>query len=60
MFADDLIVFTKNKSELKYNLISWKEALKKRNITINMEETKIMMLDLEENVEMKVEGMKLE
>ena len=34
MFADDLVVFVKNRSELKYYLMSWNEALKKRNMNI--------------------------
>ena len=60
MFADDLVVFAKNRSELKYNLILWNEALKKRNMNINMEKTKITVLDGEVNVEMEVEVIKLE
>ena len=31
VFADDLVVFTKNKTELKYNLMLWEEALTKKN-----------------------------
>ena len=60
MFADDLVVFTKNRSELKYNLMLWNEVLKKRNKNINMEKTKIMILGEEESVEMEVERNKLE
>ena len=37
IFADDLVAFAKNRSELKYNLKLWKEALKKRNVNFNME-----------------------
>ena len=29
-------LFAKNRSELKYNLMLWKEALKERNMNINM------------------------
>ena len=60
VFADDLVMFTKNRSELNYNLTYWKEALKKRNMNVNMEETKIMILGGEESVGMEVEGIKLE
>ena len=28
MFADELVVFANKRSELKYNLTLWKEALK--------------------------------
>ena len=47
-------------SELKYNLMLCKEALKKRKMNIKMEKTKIMILVVEESVEMQVEGIKLE
>ena len=60
MFLDDLVVFAKNRSELKYNSMLWNEALKKRNMNINMEETKIMILGGEQSAEMEVEGIKLE
>ena len=38
----------------------WKEAPRKRNININMENTKIMILDGGESVEMEVGDIKLE
>ena len=60
VFADDLVVFVKDRSEPKYSLMLWKEALKKRDVNINMEQTKIMILGGEENVELEVEGIKLE
>ena len=60
MFEDDLVVFTKIRSELKYNLMLWNEALKKRNMNINMEKMKIMILGGKESVEMEVEDIKLE
>ena len=37
VFVDDLVMFAKYRSELKYNLMLWNEALKKRNMNINME-----------------------
>ena len=46
-------------NELKYNLVFCKEALK-RNMNINMERKKIMILGGEESVEMEVEGFKLQ
>ena len=60
VFADDLVGFAKNRSELKYNLMLRKEALKKSNMNINIEKMKIMILGGEESVEMEVEGIKLE
>jgi len=60
MFVDDLVVFAKNRNELKHNLMLWKEVLKKRNVNINMEKTKIMILGGEESIEMGMEGIKLE
>ena len=60
VFVDDLVVFAKNKCGLKYNLMLWKEALKKKNMNINMEKTTIMILGGEESIEMEVKGIKLE
>ena len=60
VFTDDLVVFVKNRSELKYNLMLWKEAPKKKNININMEKAKIITLGGEKSVEMEVGGIKLE
>ena len=57
MFEDDLVAFAKNRSALKYNLLLWKEALK-RNMNINMEKTKIIILGEEESVEIDVEDIK--
>ena len=54
----DLVVFASNKSELKYNLTLWKQALKKENVNVNVEKTKIMILGGEESVEMEVESIK--
>jgi len=51
MFADDFVVFAKNRSGLKYNLMLWNEALKKRNMNVNMEKRKIIILGGEESVE---------
>ena len=44
----------------KNNLMRWKEALKKRNMNINMEKTKIMVLGWEESVEIEEEDIKIE
>ena len=41
VFASDLVVFAKNISELKYNFMLWKEALKKRNVNINVKKRKL-------------------
>ena len=60
MFADDLVVFVEKRSELKYNLMLWTQALKKINMNINMDEMKIMILSGEESVGMEVEGIKLQ
>ena len=60
VFADELVVFAENRSELNYNLMLWKEALKKKNMNINMKNTKILILNAEKSVEIEVEGIKLE
>ena len=41
---DDLVEFAKSRKEPKYNLMLRKVALKKRDININIEKTKIMIL----------------
>ena len=53
-------VFAKTRSELKYNLMLWKEVVKKINVNISLEKTKTMILSGEESIEMKVKGIKLE
>ena len=64
MLTDNLVkskVFAKNRSELKYNLMWWKEALKKRHMNINMKKKpKIVILGGEEGVEMKLKGIRLD
>ena len=60
MFGNDFVVFAKNRNELRYNLMLWKEAPKKRNMNINMERMIITILGGEESVEMEEDGIKLE
>ena len=36
------------------------DVLKRRNMSINMEKTKIMIINKEESIEMEVDGIKLE
>ena len=38
----------------------WKQVLKKRNMNINVQKTKIIILGGKESVEIEVEGIKLE
>jgi len=40
-FADDLVVFTKNISESKCNLMLWQEAPKTPNMNVNMDKRKL-------------------
>ena len=60
VFGDNLVVFAKNTSKLKYYLMLWKETVKKRNVNINTENMKIMILGGQESLEIEVEGIKLE
>ena len=60
VFGDDLVAFVKNRSQLKYNLMLWKETLEKRNMNINEETKKIVILGEVESIEIEVEDIKLE
>lgn len=50
VFASDLVMFVKNRNELKYNSTLCKETLK-TNININMKRTKIMIMGGKKRVE---------
>lgn len=43
-FADDLVVFAKNEKDLQNNLDIWEKALEVRNLKINVEKTKVMVI----------------
>lgn len=43
-FADDLLVYARNVNDLQVNLSIWETALKKRNMRINAEKTKVMSI----------------
>lgn len=43
-FADDLMICAKSEKELQRNLEVWNAALKQRNLKINLEKTKIMVV----------------
>src|SRR6185436_18803325 len=47
-FADDLAIIAKSEEELQHNLNIWDQELKKHNMTINIEKTKIMVISKEE------------
>lgn len=60
-FADDLVLFARSETELKHNLVVWKEALEKRNMRINMEKTKIMAVgSVEETIHIEIDKVQLE
>lgn len=42
-FADDLVVFAKNETELKKNLNIWNEKLKRKKLKLNEDKTKVMI-----------------
>ncbi|VEN48479.1 unnamed protein product [Callosobruchus maculatus] len=43
-FADDLVIFARNKKELQYNLQIWNDALHRKNMKINTKKTTIMTI----------------
>lgn len=60
-FADDLIVFAKNEQDLQTNLNLWKTALQQRNMKININKTKVMVIGKNNiKVEISLDGRKLE
>ena len=52
-FADDLAIFAENKQELQRNLEIWKMALAARNLRINLNKTKTMVIG-KEDVEVSI------
>ncbi|KAJ4432109.1 hypothetical protein ANN_20724 [Periplaneta americana] len=47
-FAGDLVLLAKTENDLKHNLSVWNRELKKRNMKINVEKTKTMIISREE------------
>src|SRR3978361_534682 len=61
VFADDLVLLARNGHELEHSLRTWKEALAARNMRVNEDKIKIMVVgDGNLNVELENDGMKLE
>lgn len=60
-FADDLVVYAKNKDVLQYNLNIWAKALETKNLKINIEKTKVMLLGKgEEEISVKLDDVEIE
>lgn len=60
-FADDLVVYAKNEKDLQTNLDIWKTALQKRNLKINAEKTKVMLIGKEnKELEIQLNGNRME
>jgi Reverse transcriptase (RNA-dependent DNA polymerase)/Endonuclease-reverse transcriptase len=62
LFADDLVLFAKNEKDLKQNIMAWRNALKKRNMNINVEKTNIMVIGEEEQdtqIDMEIDEVKV-
>lgn len=43
-FADDLAIFAKNEKDMQFNLEIWEEALRKRNLKMNLDKTRVMKI----------------
>lgn len=48
VFADDLVIFAKSERYLQYNLNIWNKALQDRNLRINVDKTKVMVIGKED------------
>lgn len=61
VFADDLLLLAQNEEELQHSVQIWKEALAARNLKINMEKTKVMVVGEERIcVGVEMDGTRLE
>ena len=61
LFADDLVILARSEVELQSNIETWRVALSKRNMKINMEKTRVMVVGKErKNVKIEVDGRKLQ
>lgn len=53
-FADDLAIWAKNEKELQENLEIWNRSLQTRNLKINTEKTKVMVIG-KNNIQTKIQ-----
>lgn len=44
VFADDVAIFANNEKDIQHNLEVWQDALKKRNLKINIDKTRVMKI----------------
>lgn len=60
-FADDIVIFAKNEIDLQQNLEIWNKSLRKRNLKINSEKTKIMIIGKDDKqASVTLDGRKIE
>lgn len=60
-YADNIVIDANNERELQYNIEVWKNAPKKRNLKINIDKIKIMIIDKDdENTTIKIDARKKE
>lgn len=60
-FADDLVIYAKNEEDLQTNLDIWDAALSKRNMKINADKTKVMIIGRNDRkIEIKLRGKLIE
>ena len=61
LFADDLVILAGSEIELQKNMETWRESLAERNMKINIEKTKVMVVGKEnKDVKVEMDGMTLQ
>ena len=61
IFADDLVLLASNEDDLQRSMGAWKDALARRNMQVNKEKTKVMVVGKENiGVKVKLDGTVLE
>lgn len=60
-FADDLVIFAKSEQDLQHSLDVWKKALQDRNLKINTDKTKVMVVGKgDEKISITLDGRKID
>lgn len=61
IYADDLAIFARNERDLQHNLDIWKKILERKNLNINVDKTKVMVISKENaSVSVHIDNKKVE
>lgn len=59
-FADDIVIMAQNEREMQRDIEVWNTAMKNREMKINKEKTKVMAINNKEQVNITIDGVKLQ